>query len=415
MALSLPRRSSPKTVVGLDIEAGAIHAAQVSATGRLQVQRAATVALEPGVVRDGEVVDSAALTTALRELFAEHKLDKRVRVGVANQRIVVRHLLLPMITGAKEIAAAVRFQAGYELPMPIEQAVLDHVVLGPVETDEGERMRVLVVAARRDVVEQLLDAVRAAGLAPVGIDLSVFALARALGRHAGDECTVHLAIGGIVNLAVVHEGECLFTRVIGGGVEAMALELAEREEITAEEARAALHGVDLRKRSAPATAPLALDPDPVVELEPVHEPVPVVQADAEDEHVPVVEIHPVAGFDQEAEAERPVEPPPAARRSEPSTADVAERVVADGIRRIAADVRNSLDFHQNAELPGASAPPVPQRILLTGPAVGIPGFADALADRVGLSVEVVDIDMRDGLEPGHYTVAAGLAIEEAIS
>ncbi len=50
--------------------------------------------------------------------------------------------------------------------MPLEQAVLEHQVLGPVETPDGTRTRVVVVAARRDMIERLLEAVKRAGLSP---------------------------------------------------------------------------------------------------------------------------------------------------------------------------------------------------------------------------------------------------------
>ena len=98
----------------------------------------------------------------LRELFTEHKLGRRVRLGVANQRIVMRTLDLPPLKDGKEIASAVRFQAQEHIPMPLDQAVLEHQSLGVVETPEGPRTRVVLVAARRDMIERLLEATRSA-------------------------------------------------------------------------------------------------------------------------------------------------------------------------------------------------------------------------------------------------------------
>ncbi len=354
---SLPRLravGNRGSVVGLDIEPGAIHAAQVSVNGRLVVDRAAAAALEPGVVRDGEVTDPESLTAALRALFAEHKLDKHVRLGVANQRIVVRHLLLPPIEDAKELAVAVRFQAADELPMPLDQAVLDHVALGMVDTPDGPRMRVLVVAARRDMIDRLLAAVRAAGLRPEGIDLAGFAMVRALGGSS-EQAVAHLAVGGVVNLAIARGGECVFTRVIGGGTEAMAVDLAERAAITVEQARD-----DLRAAGVSA------------------------DADTED--------------------------------ADPDAGSHARTVLEDGIRRIAAEVRNSLDFHLGADLPldaDGGAPPTIERVLLTGSAIGVPGFAEALGRALGMPVEIADVETPDGVDPGRFAVAAGLAVSEA--
>ena len=124
------------------------------------------------LVRDGEVTDLDGLTHALAELFDGSGLDRRVRVGIANQRIVMRQIELPPIIDPKELDSAVRFQAQDEIPMPIESVVLDYHPLGLVETDAGARMRVLLVAARRDMVERVLLAARQAGLRPEGVDLA---------------------------------------------------------------------------------------------------------------------------------------------------------------------------------------------------------------------------------------------------
>ena len=66
--------------------------------------------------------------------------------------------------------------------MPLEQAVLEHHSLGIVDTPDGPRTRVVLVAARRDMIDGLLAAIRSAGLRPEGIDLSAFAMIRALYR-----------------------------------------------------------------------------------------------------------------------------------------------------------------------------------------------------------------------------------------
>src|SRR3954469_7176720 len=169
------------TIVGLEIEPSAVHAAAVTVNGTVSVKTAAVAPLETGIVRDGEVNDVEALADALRSLYRENKgLDKKVRVGIANQKIVVRVLELPPLEDRNELEAAVRFQAQDQIPMPLDSAVLDFQPLDIVETDAGRRQRVLIVAARRDMVDRVLMACKTAGLKPEGIDLSAFAMIRAL-------------------------------------------------------------------------------------------------------------------------------------------------------------------------------------------------------------------------------------------
>src|ERR671938_2201829 len=102
MALALSKNSNRGTV-GLDLDGAYIAAVQTSADG---VSRAASTELAPGVISDGEVTDVNALTDTLRDFFKVHGLPKRVRLGIANQQIVVRQMELPKTDGENDRAAA---------------------------------------------------------------------------------------------------------------------------------------------------------------------------------------------------------------------------------------------------------------------------------------------------------------------
>src|SRR6266496_5002810 len=158
--IRLPNRRAPtfpmakrtKNLVGLDIDATGIVDTSVAVNGRLRVERVAATSLEPGIIRDGEVTDVDGLADALRKLYRENKgLSKHVRVGLANQKIVVRIIDLPYLEDAKELDAAVRFHAQDQLPMPLEHAVVDYLQLDVVTDETGRRQRVLLVAARREM------------------------------------------------------------------------------------------------------------------------------------------------------------------------------------------------------------------------------------------------------------------------
>jgi type IV pilus assembly protein PilM len=342
------RSKTSRPVVGLDIEPGYITAASVHVNGGVTIDNAAGMALDTGVVRDGEVAEVDTLAEALRELFRANHLDKRVRVGVANGRIVLRTLELPVEISGKELAAAVRFQAQDELPMALDSAVIDFQSVGVVDTPAGPRQRVVLVAARRDMVERLIAAVRAAGLRPEGVDLSAFAMIRALAPATSTDAdpVLMLSVSGLTNLAVARGRVCQFTRVVSSGFESMALELAERRGVTLAEARRELETVGLNGAGEPEG--------------------------------------------------------PAAE---------ARTLLSEGVRRIATEVRNSLDFYR-AQEGGESV----SRAILTGAAVGVPGFADALSGELALPVSVGivgDAGGTDHVAAGRLTVAVGLATEDA--
>ncbi|HSD78394.1 MAG TPA: pilus assembly protein PilM [Solirubrobacteraceae bacterium] len=346
-----------KNVVGLDIDPAGVAVAQVAVNGHLEIQQAAFAELESGVVRDGEVADVDALTDTLKAIWREHRgLPRHVRVGVANQKIVVRLVELPPLEDRKELEAALRFQAQEQIPMPLENAVLDFHALGIADTGNGPRQRAVVVAARRDMIERLLLAVRNAGLRPEGIDLAAFAMIRALHRPgaaadgAEPEQTLYLWVGGITNLAVASGTTCVFTRASGGGLETLAVELAERRGLTLVHARQWLEHVGLG--------------------------VPLAEVDGDEDIV-----------------------------------EEARDVLNDGVRRIANEVRGSLDFQSSYGGSGAVS-----RVVLTGPAIAVPGFAHALEGALALPVAEALVDhVPPGVDPRRMTVAVGLAVTEALA
>src|SRR6185295_307201 len=208
------RKNSSGGAVGLDIDGRYLAAAQVEA-GR--VVRGASSELAAGLVADGEVVNRDGLAEALKNFVAEAGLPRSVRLGVANQQIVVRVVELPRIEDDKQRDAAVRFQASEAIAMPLDEAVLDHQIAGFTTGHDGTaRMQVVLVAARRKMIETLLEAVKAAGLKADGIDLDAFALVRALATPEGDEpdqtARVYCHLGAVTNLAVAVGSNCYFTR-----------------------------------------------------------------------------------------------------------------------------------------------------------------------------------------------------------
>lgn len=417
--LSLGRRSGGK-VVGLDIQPGHVTAVQAHVNGSIVAERAAALPLPADTVREGEVLDEGVLANTLRELFREGSLSKRVRVGVANQRTVLRTLELPPVTDRKELAAAVRFEAQEQVPMPLSNAVLDFHALGVHDTPTGPRQQVVLVAAQRDMIQRLLAAVRAAGLQPEGVDLSAFALIRSLYRHDSehDGRVLYLNIDGLTNMAIAEGAICRFTRVVGGGLEAMASELAERRGEAVTEARALIAAADLTAPVEPPAEPFAPDP-----------------ADA----APAEEQHPSASADPESTTTDPdasttsygesledsltasesfaalAVPAPSPAPVNGAGLDADVRVVLEnGIREIAGEVRNSLDFHRSQEGGGEVA-----TVVLSGAALDVPGFTDALEAELGVSLTRETVGVTDGaiagvpVSPQRLAIAAGLSVEEA--
>lgn len=230
------KKQRSATVVGLDLDPSHIAAAEVHVNGSVTVKKGAIAALRPGVLRDGEASDPVALAAALRELFDANDLPRRVRLGIANQRIVVRSIDLPVIEDPKGLAAAVQLEAPDHIPMPMDEAVVDFQSLGVVQTPAGPRSRVVIVAVRREMVERLVSAVGEAGLELDGIDLAAFGMVRALAPAYTEHALLYVNVAGLTNVAVANGSGCLFTRAAPGGLDAVVHTLSERRGLTYEHA-----------------------------------------------------------------------------------------------------------------------------------------------------------------------------------
>lgn len=362
--LSLTRQKKTDSVVGLDIEAGSIAALELRSNGTVELAASAIGPLAPGAFHEGEVVDPDSLTEGLKSLFSEHKLSKQVRLGIGNQRVVVRTLRLPAIEDPKEMEAAVRFQAQEQMPMPLEQAVLEHQVIGGVPAEEGAapQLDVIVIAARRDMVSSFLAPLRRAGLEPVGVDLAAFGMIRAL-AGAGEEiadgeveggpgghsaaAVLYCNAGDVSNLAVARGRSCLFTRVSHVGLEQISSRLAGARGLSPEQAAQWLAYVGLER--------------PVEEIE-----------------------------------------------GDPETVAEARRSLEEGVSALVDELRLSLDYYAAQE----AAVPV-ERIVLCGPGSAIPGVAERMGE-MGLPIGVSHPAALAGLgeaAAARLTLPFGLAME----
>ncbi|HEV7864405.1 MAG TPA: type IV pilus assembly protein PilM, partial [Acidimicrobiia bacterium] len=243
-------------LLGLDVGTTAVRVVEVAierAGGRRPgrppvVTRVGEVLLPPGAVRDGEVVDPTAVGAAISELWRQTGLRCRdVRVGLTGSRVVVRVVDLPSMPDG-ELEGAVRFSAADHIPIPLDEAVLDHAVLEPAPPAEpgGPPMvRVLVAAAHRSALDGLLAAVTAGGLHAVAVDLVPFALVRALTEPApegeaaaGAEAIV--SVGAGLTTVVVHEGgRPRFVRTVQVGGDMLTAAVGEELGIDPEAAEAA--------------------------------------------------------------------------------------------------------------------------------------------------------------------------------
>ena len=225
MPIKIPTKRATNSGVGVYV--GTSHVAAVAAS-RKRVIAAKTVELAPDVVLEDRIGNPEALSEALREVTSGSAFGRQVYLGLGAQHGIVRVLEMPLIEDAKERDTAVRYHAAEAIAMPLDDAPLDHAFIGQeVTPGEGARMRVLVAAARRGRVYDLVDCVRAAGLRPQGLELEPFALVRAISKAAGDNepARVYCHIGEPATLVLAIGHACLLSRVVPNSGPALAEQL----------------------------------------------------------------------------------------------------------------------------------------------------------------------------------------------
>ena len=234
-----------RTAIGLDIGTSGVRAAELAfGKSGITLEKFGQVALPEGVVRDGEVFDPDAVTEAIKQLWAHTKFaSKKVVIGVANQKVIVRQVDLPWAP-IDELKGSLGFLVQDTIPMPVESALLDFYPLEDLAGDGGVKMvRGLLVAASRDMVSSHLAAVQKAGLQPEMVDLTAFAVLRALADMddvgMGGQLEALVDVGARVTNVIVHEGGVpRFVRILLMGGQDVTEAVVDRAGVSAAQATA---------------------------------------------------------------------------------------------------------------------------------------------------------------------------------
>ncbi|MDQ4005006.1 MAG: type IV pilus assembly protein PilM, partial [Actinomycetota bacterium] len=197
-------------------------------------------------------------TQGIRELWQRGGFKtKQVTMGVANQRVVVREVTVPSLP-PKELRQALPYQVQDLIPLPVDEAVLDFDVLDEVEQEGARMLRLLVVAAQREMLNQLVLCAQNAKLDPVGVDLVPFALIRAVGQdeglgldesEAGGEAIVDIG-ADVTNICVHERGVARFVRILPSAGNDVTAGVAASLAIDEDEAEALKRGQPLTGTSA---------------------------------------------------------------------------------------------------------------------------------------------------------------------
>jgi len=253
-----------KTTIGLDIGTSAVRAAEIRGADTGVLIRFAQLSLPAGSVVGGEITDTEAVAAVIRDLWKQGEFKgKRVAVGVANQSVVVRQVDVPKMDEA-ELASALRYQVQDYIPISMDDALLDFMVLDEFEGEEHAPMlRVLAVAAQKDMVANVMAVLDRAGLEPVVVDLAPLAAMRALVEpipsilnERSAEAIIDIG-AGVTNVVVHEDGTPRFVRILPSGGNDITNALVAELRVSVDDAEAQKRVVGLQPEGASVEAGVA--------------------------------------------------------------------------------------------------------------------------------------------------------------
>lgn len=195
-------------------------------------------ALPPQTIVDGQVMDSGAVVSALRTLFSQQKIrDKEVCLSVSGQNVIIRKITVPKMT-SEELNEQIAWEAEQHIPFDIKDVHVDYQVLRT--KPDNSQMDLLLVAAKKDQINDYAQLAKDAKLRPIVVDIDAFALQNLFeaARGANDKQVVALINVGasLSSLNIVDDKVSVFTREIANGGNSINDELRRQLGVTFEQA-----------------------------------------------------------------------------------------------------------------------------------------------------------------------------------
>lgn len=230
-----------KLALGLDIGSSSVKMVLLKETRRgYELQHFGIAPLPPEAIVDGTLMNSTAIVQAIQDLVAAQKIKHReVALGVAGHSVIIKKIQMPRMSQS-ELDESIQWEAEQYIPFDIKDVNVDTQIL--TGGDGGGQMDVLLVAVKKDMINDYTSVVAEAGLVPAVVDVAAFAVQNAFEVSYGlpDNETVVLINAGasVVNINIVSNGVTSFTRDITIGGNLFTEEIQKQLNVSYEEAEA---------------------------------------------------------------------------------------------------------------------------------------------------------------------------------
>lgn len=228
-----------KNAIGLDIGASSIKLVQLKESKRgVQLERLAMKPLPTEAIVEGSLMGQSAVVNTIRDLINTHKIKvKDTALSISGMSVIIKKISLPSMD-ADELEEQINWEAAQYIPYDVTEVHMDYQLLQR-RPDQGQ-MDVLLVAAKRDMVDEYVHAVRTAGLNPVVVEVDCFsvqnAFEHAYGFNPGETIALIDVGATTVNMSIVSNGITMFTRDINMGGNLYTEEIRKQLGVSYDEA-----------------------------------------------------------------------------------------------------------------------------------------------------------------------------------
>jgi type IV pilus assembly protein PilM len=236
-----------KTTIGLDIGSGLIKVAVIDHSKRVpELVRITVTPLLADAIVEGEVMDPGIVAEAIQAaLAAAGVTSKAVVTAVGGRDVIIKKIQIERVK-EQQARELMRWEAEQHVPFDMESVELDFQILDP--DADGLEMSVLLVAAKRELIESKMRMLTDAGLEPAVVDVEAFALHNAFELNHPD------AMNGVVgllnighdvtNINILDDGVPLLTRDLTVGARRFREDLQRERGLSADDAQALIQGYD---------------------------------------------------------------------------------------------------------------------------------------------------------------------------
>ncbi|WP_429884409.1 type IV pilus biogenesis protein PilM [Geoalkalibacter halelectricus] len=231
---------SKKDIVGIDIGSSSVKLVQLKEVkGGFQLQNMGLMPLPPEAIVDHSIMDPTVVQDTIRNLVESLKVKtKNVATSISGHSVIIRKITLP-IMAEEELESSIQWEAEQYIPFDINDVNIDFQILGPDAKDPSQ-MNVMLVAAKKDFVNDHVAVFTDIGMNPVVMDIACFAVENMFEASYGNSpeeivALINIGAGGM-NVNILKAGESAFTRDIQVGGNMIDEELQKRLGVSGEDA-----------------------------------------------------------------------------------------------------------------------------------------------------------------------------------